>query len=56
MTTEACCAKLAYLWGRVPGMAEVEKYMSVSIRGEMAGAGDTKHKTYFDRGISMPRL
>lgn len=48
MTTEAIVTKLAYLCCRFPNMLDVERWMGVSIRGELTGALSTSKKPYFD--------
>jgi L-asparaginase len=39
MTTEACTTKLAYLCGMFTDPAEIERYMSVNLRGELSVSG-----------------
>lgn len=48
MTTEAIATKLAYLCGRFSNILDIERYMAVSIRGEMTGEQSTTKKPYFD--------
>ena len=48
MTVEAITTKLAYLCGRFPNISDVERWMGISIRGELTGPQSTTKKPYFD--------
>ena len=48
MTTEAIATKLAYLCGRFANIHDIERWMTVSIRGELTGALNTSKKPYFE--------
>ena len=49
MTTEAIVTKLAYLSCRFPNICDIERWMGVSIRGEMTCAQMTTKKPYFEK-------